>query len=79
MPVAQVSSVERNLLFVNADTSCDDNTDVAFRILNETRNAVMSGFKRRLKGKETGIPPGSFLATPVFESFHADGPGGAQL
>lgn len=71
LPVAQVSTVHMYSFFVNGDTTLDQNVDVAFSIMNETRNAVMSGLRVPEQGS---LSPGSFLATPVFQSFEDDAP-----
>ena len=71
LPVAQVSSVHLYSALVNGDTGMDADVEVAFSVMNTTRNAVMSGL--RSTGGDSA-QPASFLATPVFESYDDDAP-----
>ena len=67
LPVGQISSVHEKYSQLNADIGTDSSVDVAFAILNQTREAVMSGIR-------LFTIPSSFLATPVFASFEDDAP-----
>ena len=44
LPVGQISSVHLLSSQVNGDVGTDTNIDVAYALMNETRNSVMSGF-----------------------------------